>query len=79
MLPRFGRYLGRPAADESSAAADCDKQHRETLRKPMSDDMHFYDPATGHGLRHDPFKAIVAPRMIGWISSRARPSEPCTL
>jgi flavin reductase (DIM6/NTAB) family NADH-FMN oxidoreductase RutF len=37
----------------------------------MSDHIHFYDPATGHGLRHDPFKAIVAPRMIGWISSRA--------
>ncbi|TDN62898.1 flavin reductase family protein [Paraburkholderia sp. BL10I2N1] len=37
----------------------------------MSDNIHFYDPATGHGLRHDPFKAIVAPRMIGWISSRA--------
>ncbi|AXL50613.1 Asp/Glu/hydantoin racemase [Paraburkholderia caffeinilytica] len=32
---------------------------------------YFYDPATGHGLPHDPFKAIVAPRLIGWISSRA--------
>ncbi|HKT91345.1 MAG TPA: flavin reductase family protein, partial [Paraburkholderia sp.] len=32
---------------------------------------YFYDPAQGHGLPHDPFKAIVAPRMIGWISSRA--------
>ncbi|WP_233886287.1 flavin reductase family protein [Paraburkholderia flagellata] len=32
---------------------------------------YFYDPARGHGLPHDPFKAIVAPRMIGWISSRA--------
>ena len=31
---------------------------------------HFYDPAQGHGLPHDPFKAIVAPRMIGWISTR---------
>jgi flavin reductase (DIM6/NTAB) family NADH-FMN oxidoreductase RutF len=37
----------------------------------MSADIHFYDPAEGHGLRHDPFKAIVAPRVIGWISSRA--------
>ncbi|AKC70133.1 flavin reductase family protein [Pandoraea oxalativorans] len=34
------------------------------------DDVHFYDPAKGHGLSHDPFKAIVAPRVIGWISSR---------
>ncbi|MCL2714013.1 MAG: flavin reductase family protein [Alphaproteobacteria bacterium] len=34
-------------------------------------DMHFYEPAKGHGLAHDPFNAIVAPRPIGWISSRA--------
>ncbi|HUA63297.1 MAG TPA: flavin reductase family protein [Verrucomicrobiae bacterium] len=32
-------------------------------------DFHFYEPADGHGLPHDPFKAIVAPRPIGWISS----------
>jgi flavin reductase (DIM6/NTAB) family NADH-FMN oxidoreductase RutF len=31
----------------------------------------FYDPAAGHGLPHDPFKAIVAPRLIGWISTRS--------
>jgi len=31
----------------------------------------FYQPERGHGLPHDPFKAIVAPRPIGWISSRA--------
>ncbi len=33
-------------------------------------DFHFYQPSLGHGLAHDPFKAIVAPRPIGWISSR---------
>ena len=33
------------------------------------DDMHFYEPAQGHGLPHDPFNAIVGPRPIGWISS----------
>ena len=33
-------------------------------------DVHFYEPKNGHGLRHDPFNAIVAPRPIGWISSR---------
>lgn len=32
-------------------------------------EMHFYEPRSGHGLRHDPFKAIVAPRPIGWIST----------
>lgn len=30
----------------------------------------FYEPIKrNHGLPHDPFKAIVAPRPIGWISS----------
>lgn len=37
----------------------------------MNADFHFYEPATGHGLRHNPFKSIVAPRPIGWISSRS--------
>jgi len=32
----------------------------------------FYEPSRGHGLPHDPFKAIVAPRPIGWISTRAK-------
>ncbi len=31
----------------------------------------FYRPADGHGLSHNPFNAIVAPRPIGWISSRS--------
>ncbi|MHA1528970.1 MAG: flavin reductase family protein [Alphaproteobacteria bacterium] len=29
----------------------------------------FYRPADGHGLPHDPFKALVTPRPIGWIST----------
>jgi len=33
-------------------------------------DFHYYEPAQGHGLRHDPFNAIIAPRPIGWISSQ---------
>jgi flavin reductase (DIM6/NTAB) family NADH-FMN oxidoreductase RutF len=32
-------------------------------------DWHFYEPANGHGLPHDPLNAIVAPRPIGWIST----------
>ena len=31
----------------------------------------FYRPEQGHGLPHSPFAAIVAPRPIGWISTRA--------
>src|SRR4051794_12418835 len=35
-------------------------------------ETYFYGSAKGHGLPHDPFKAIVAPRPIGWISTRDR-------
>ncbi len=38
----------------------------------IADDIHYYEPARGYGLRHDPFNAIIAPRPIGWISSRDR-------
>lgn len=30
---------------------------------------HSYRPADGHGLPHNPFNAIVAPRPIGWIGT----------
>ncbi len=30
---------------------------------------HFYEPANGNGLKHNPFNSIIAPRPIGWISS----------
>ncbi|MBO1073615.1 flavin reductase family protein [Roseomonas marmotae] len=30
---------------------------------------YFYEPRAGHGLPHDPFKAILAPRPVGWIST----------
>ncbi len=32
-------------------------------------EAHFYEPRNGHGLAHDPFNSIVAPRPIGWVSS----------
>ncbi len=34
-------------------------------------DMHYYAPEDGHRLAHDPFKALVGPRPIGWISTRS--------
>lgn len=43
---------------------------RSSIETLSDDTIHFYDPAKGHGLKHDPFKAIVGPRPIGWISSR---------
>ncbi|WP_084583993.1 flavin reductase family protein [Sphingomonas azotifigens] len=35
----------------------------------MPTDFHFYEPASGHGLPHDPLNAIVGPRPIGWVST----------
>ncbi|UIJ74103.1 flavin reductase family protein [Aurantimonas sp. HBX-1] len=34
--------------------------------------MFYTTDRNEHGLPHDPFKAIVSPRPIGWISTRAR-------
>jgi len=36
----------------------------------------FYEPAAGHGLPHDPFKALVVPRPIGWISTLGADGVP---
>lgn len=36
----------------------------------------FYEPRLGHGLPHDPFKAIIAPRPIGWISTLDAEGRP---
>jgi flavin reductase (DIM6/NTAB) family NADH-FMN oxidoreductase RutF len=34
--------------------------------------IHFYQPKEGHGLAHDPFNAIIAPRPIGWVSTKSK-------
>ena len=39
-------------------------------RMQLDSDRHYYEPAKGHGLPHDPLNAIIGPRPIGWISSR---------
>ncbi len=31
--------------------------------------MHYDATGRNHGLRHDPFKALVGPRPIGWVST----------
>ncbi|MCE9679871.1 flavin reductase family protein [Shewanella sp. AS1] len=38
-------------------------------------ETYFYRPSEGHGLPHDPLNAIIAPRPIGWISSRNQQGE----
>jgi flavin reductase (DIM6/NTAB) family NADH-FMN oxidoreductase RutF len=47
-----------------------DGDDREDEARVTARDLHFYEPKNGHGLKHDPFNAMVAPRPIGWISSR---------
>ena len=37
----------------------------------MSRERHFYQPKDGHRLAHDPFNSIVAPRPIGWVSTKS--------
>ena len=36
----------------------------------------FYEPRNGSGLPHNPFKAIVVPRPIGWISTLSAEGVP---
>lgn len=36
----------------------------------------FYEANKPHGLRHNPFKAIVAPRPIGWVSTLSAEGTP---
>jgi flavin reductase (DIM6/NTAB) family NADH-FMN oxidoreductase RutF len=35
----------------------------------VKNNFHYYEPRNGHRLAHDPFKAIIGPRPIGWIST----------
>ena len=39
-------------------------------------DFHSYEPVLGHGMRHNPLNAIIAPRPIGWISSINKDGVP---
>ncbi|QHJ10307.1 hypothetical protein FX988_00519 [Paraglaciecola mesophila] len=37
----------------------------------MPHQRYFYQPHLGHNLKHNPFNAIIAPRPIGWISTKS--------
>jgi flavin reductase (DIM6/NTAB) family NADH-FMN oxidoreductase RutF len=41
----------------------------------VNNNLYSYIPAEGHGLRHDPFNAIVGPRPIGWISTCSKAGQ----
>jgi flavin reductase (DIM6/NTAB) family NADH-FMN oxidoreductase RutF len=44
---------------------------RRNRKNVLSRERHFYQPKNGHRLAHDPFNSIVAPRPIGWISTKS--------
>jgi flavin reductase (DIM6/NTAB) family NADH-FMN oxidoreductase RutF len=39
-------------------------------------EFHSYLVSDGHGLRHDPISSIIAPRLIGWISTQDGRGHP---
>lgn len=41
-----------------------------------TEDAHYYQPADGHGLKHDPLNSIIGPRPIGWIASLSAAGVP---
>jgi flavin reductase (DIM6/NTAB) family NADH-FMN oxidoreductase RutF len=43
----------------------------DVMIRDRSDDdaIHFYATDQAHGLKHNPFKSLVAPRPIGWVST----------
>ena len=43
-----------------------------TAELPLCCAIHFYKPRGGCRLPHNPFKAIVGPHPIGWISSQSK-------
>ncbi|WP_291422837.1 flavin reductase family protein [Acidocella sp.] len=43
---------------------------RQGYAAGMDTEKYFYEPASGHGLAHDPFNAIVGPRPIGWVATK---------
>src|SRR5258708_30216549 len=64
------RGARRRAPQDDGGTSGSEKKRKTTVDASSPKDLHTYEPRDGHGLRHDPFNAIIAPRPIGWISSR---------
>src|SRR5258708_23443091 len=82
MRPRIGR--GRRSLTSSRAsgslrhpslASPACVERREWGQKQSADVFYDARKKNDHGLPHDPFKAIVAPRPIGWITSISAAGE----
>src|SRR6202042_2265987 len=70
-LLRRRTYPGRPGNPGLHRLPDPRPMRPHTRGQAMTE-TYFYEPSRGHGLPHNPFKAIIAPRPIGWISTRDR-------
>ena len=67
------QWEGSSRAPHQAGAWDIGWSQWPTLTRSLSqpeDDME-YNPEQGHGLPRDPFKALVMPRPIGWITTLA--------
>jgi flavin reductase (DIM6/NTAB) family NADH-FMN oxidoreductase RutF len=51
------------------AAATFAAAAESVIRTPAGKTMHYDTKLRNHGLRHDPFKALVVPRPVGWVST----------
>jgi flavin reductase (DIM6/NTAB) family NADH-FMN oxidoreductase RutF len=71
--PRTVQHRGPERSAQASQAVEPTAGKGSRKLAPHYDglmpEFYFYEPSKGHGLPHDPFKAIVAPRPIGWIST----------
>src|ERR1700749_3464699 len=64
---------GRQKQPRTDRGHRCRKSSRALAR---TESAMFYDTRKNdHGLPHNPFKAIVAPRPIGWITSMSNKGE----
>jgi flavin reductase (DIM6/NTAB) family NADH-FMN oxidoreductase RutF len=61
------QIAGRSAFPLSSQSK---KAKQKGASMTTSREFHYYEPCDGHGLSHNPLNALIAPRPIGWISSR---------
>lgn len=69
-FPGHGTPMNARPTKSSATNVSREEGAKMPSEERPADDDYFYRVAKGHGLPHDPFKAIVAPRPIGWFSTR---------
>src|SRR5579871_2459791 len=69
-----GRLYSHRHAESGARGASAAAAFRN-CHAGLGDTMFYQTDKNDHGLPHDPFKAIVAPRPIGWITSMSAKGE----